>query len=228
MALDKNDLLSLVATNKPDNTTGLITPAKSREVDQQIITASANLEDVALQEFKGPLKFPNQGSVGYTSEGAFSTDTLQAGLYDVPSTVLFGGGGISDNGHITVGADGVFTVNTDSFFSIKQRFRCGRSGASGVSELFFWAEISLNGGVDWVTTGNSVDIPLSSSDDTVVFFDLTNVFLPVGVMVRNRFARSSTGNNSGDLRSATPSAALTAAGAPIAPAAQVTIYRIQQ
>jgi hypothetical protein len=57
MALDKNDLLSLVATNKPDNTTGLITPAKSREVDEQIITGSANLEELTSQTFKGPVTF---------------------------------------------------------------------------------------------------------------------------------------------------------------------------
>jgi len=65
MALDKNDLLSLVATNLPDNTTGLITPSSVREVDEQIITANANLEELTNQTFKGPVTFdgPVSGSV---------------------------------------------------------------------------------------------------------------------------------------------------------------------
>jgi hypothetical protein len=227
MALDKNDLLSLTATNKPDNSTGLITPAKSRQVDEEMIIANANLEELTLQTFKGPIDFPGKGT-GYSLEGGFTGEATQPGTEDVPANVLFGAGGTTDNGHLTIGADGVFTVNTDSYLSLKQRFRCGRTGASGVSELFFWAEFSINSGVTWDVIGNSVDIALSSSDDTVVFFDLSTIFLPAGIMLRNRFARSSTGNNSGDLRTATPSTTLAALGVPIAPASQVTIYRINQ
>ena len=40
------------------------------------------------------------------------------------------------------------------------------------------------------------------------------------------FARSSTGNDSGNLIPSTPSAALMAAGAPVAPSAQITIYDV--
>ena len=145
-----------------------------------------------------------QETIGYTTQGTFVSGDLQ------------------------VGADGVITVNTDLFWSIKQRFRAGRTGASGVSELFFWAEISTDDGVTWNILGASVDIPLNSSSDTVVFFDIANIQVPAGTKLRNRFARSSTGNDSGDLRVGAPSAALQALGVQDAPSAQITFYAINQ
>tara|TARA_R110002167_G_scaffold104166_1_gene268678 strand:- start:2945 stop:3628 length:684 start_codon:yes stop_codon:yes gene_type:complete len=225
MALDKNDLLSLVAANKPDNTTGLITPAKSREVDEQSITSAANLEELTKQVFFGEIEYPNQ-NIGYSSIGSFVDLTTQTGVLDVPDTVSFGAGGVTDNSEISVSAVGEITVNMTGYYSIKQRFRSGRTGGSGTSLLFFWAEASINGGVTWLPLGNSVDVPLGTANDTVVFFDLSNIQLDSGSMLRNRFARSSTGDDSGDLRSASPSAALTALGVADAPSAQVTFYKI--
>ena len=227
MSLNKNELLSLVSANKPDNDTGLITPEKSRQVDEQSITSSANLFETDEQEFSGPIKFPGQGSKGYVSIGSFVSLSTQAGALDTPSTITFGAGGNTDGNHVTVGADGVATVNTDSYLSIKQRFRTGRVGASGVSEIFFWAEISTDNGSTWEEIGNSVDVPLNNSNSTVVFFDVSTFKFPIGTKLRNRFARSSTGHNSGDLISVSPSATLTGLGVPDAPSAQITIYRIE-
>jgi len=167
-------------------------------------------------------------TVGYTSQGTFISNELQAGALDTPQTITFGPGGTTDEGGATVGADGVITVNDAGFWSIKQRFRAGRAGASGVSELFFWAEISVDGGNNWAIIGNSVDTPLSSSNEVVVFFDISEVQVPPGTKFRNRFARSSTGDNSGDLRVGVASAALQALGVPDAPSAQVTFYKIDQ
>ena len=167
-------------------------------------------------------------TVGYTPQGTFISEDLQLGILDTPSTVTFGAGGTIATGNATVGADGVITANAASFFSIKQRFRTGRTGASGVSDLFFWAEISTDGGVTWGNLGASVSIPLNTSSDTVVFFDIANVQLPAGTKLRNQFARSSTGDNSGDLRVGVPSAALQAMGVQTAPSAQITFYEIDQ
>lgn len=69
-----------------------------------------------------------------------------------------------------------------------------------------------------------MDISLDSSNDVTVFFDISSVKLPVGVMLRNRFARSGDGDNSGDLRPASPSATLSGLGVPVAPSAQITVY----
>ncbi len=96
MALDKNDLISLVATNKPDNTTGLITPAKSREVDEQIITANANLEESTNQTFLGPVTF-NGGVLGL-SGGVFV-----AQLSDFPAPV---------SGVITLASNTLYTITS--------------------------------------------------------------------------------------------------------------------
>ena len=84
------------------------------------------------------------------------------------------------------------------------------------------------GGNNWVVIGNAVDIPLSTSSDVVIFFDLLNLQVAPGTKFRNRFAQSSTGNDSGDLRVGVPSAALQAAGVPDAPSSQATFYKIDQ
>lgn len=169
-----------------------------------------------------------QETIGYTPQGTFLSGDLQVGALDTPQTVTFGAGGTTANGGATVGADGVITVIKPLFWSIKQRFRAGRTGASGVSELFFWAEISTDDGATWNVLGSAVDVPLNSSSDTVVFFDLSNIQVPAGAKLRNRFARSSTGNDSGDLRVGVPSAALQALNVPDAPSAQITFYAINQ
>ncbi len=165
---------------------------------------------------------------GYTPQGTFISGDLQAGALDTPQTITFGAGGTTDDGGATVGADGVITVNDSGFWSVKQRFRAGRAGASGTSIIFFWAEISTDGGSTWDIIGNSVSIPLESASDTSVFFDLANLQVPAGTKLRNRFARSSTGSDFGDLRVGVPSAALQAAGVPDAPSAQATFYKIVQ
>lgn len=166
-------------------------------------------------------------SIGYSSEGSFVSTATQAGITDTPQTINFGAGGSSTNGHVVVAANGEFEIITTGYYSIKQRFRATRAGASGVSDLFFWAEISVDGGTVWNTIGNSVDIALNASNETTVFFDLSSIYLQAGVKLRNRFARSSLGDDSGDLTASTPSAALIAAGTPVAPSAQITVYRLQ-
>lgn len=163
---------------------------------------------------------------GYDTVGSFVDATIQVGITDTPKTVVFGAGGTTTDGGATIASNGEVTVNISNYYSIKQRFRAGRTGASGISEIFFWVELSVDGGSSWNILGNSVDIALNNSNDTTVFFDIANVYLPVGAMLRNRFARSSNGNDSGDLRPAAPSAALAGLGVPVAPSSQITIYTI--
>ena len=163
---------------------------------------------------------------GYSSIGSFIDTNIQAGLLDTPKNVLFGAGGNTDNNEATIGNDGVITVNTSGFYSVKQRFRAGRTGGSGTSDVFFWAEISVDNGLSWNLIGNSIDVALSNSNDTTVFFDISHLYFPAGVKLRNRFARSSDGNDSGDLRPAEPSAALAILGVPVAPSSQITVYKI--
>lgn len=162
---------------------------------------------------------------GYDTVGSFISLVNQLGLLDTPQTVTFGAGG-SAGGYITVGADGVLSVVTTGYYSIKQRFRAGRQGAAGTSDVFFFAEISVDNGATWSTLGNSVDIALDNSKEVTVFFDISSVYLTAGVKLRNRFARNGDGDDSGDLLVGVPSATLAGLGVPSAPSAQVTIYKI--
>lgn len=164
---------------------------------------------------------------GYTIENVFTDTTTQSGApIDTPKTVLFGTGSTSPNGIVSVDASGVFTQLKGGPLLVKQRVRLGRTGASGTSIAFFWAEVSLDGGSTWVVVGTSVSLELTSASETKVFFDFSPINFPAGTKFRARWARSSTGSDFGQLQPATPSAALQALGAPIAPTAQFTIYTL--
>lgn len=213
-----------------------ITDVKLRNNDL-IVSIDGKPRNVGAIRMPAPESFtPNMGGgrqtivkvSGYTSQGSFVSNDLQVGALDTPQTVTFGIGGTTDDGGAVIGADGVITINDGGFWSVKQRFRAGRTGASGVSILFFWAEISVDGGASWDIIGNSVSTPLDSSNDTSIFFDIANIQVPPGTKLRNRFSRSSTGDNSGDLRVGVPSAALQAEGVPNAPSAQATFYKIKE
>lgn len=165
-------------------------------------------------------------STGWTIEDSFTDFTLQVGSpIDTPKVVKYGNPKTSPNGIVSVDADGIFTFEKTAALFAKSRIRAGRSGASGFSSIFFWAEISVDGGVTWQVFGNSIDVQLNSSQESELFFDISAVIFPAGLKFRSMFARSSTGDNSGDLRPSTPSSALTAYGVPVAPSAQISIYR---
>ena len=51
------DLLALINANIADNTTGLVTPAKVREVESQVADSGLNKLDSASQSVAGPVVF---------------------------------------------------------------------------------------------------------------------------------------------------------------------------
>lgn len=166
------------------------------------------------------------GDSGLTLEVSFTDATTQSGSpIDTPKQVKYGAALTSPSGIAFMGADGTLTILKTGPFFIKSRLRVGRTGASGVSSIFFWVEISIDGGATWNILGNSIDIRLDNSTESDVFFDFSTLFLNQGIKLRSMFARSSTGDNSGDLMPSSPSAALQAYGVPIAPSAQISIYR---
>lgn len=163
---------------------------------------------------------------GIISEGIFTSMVTQSGSpVDTPKLVSYGSNKTSDTGVVSY-VDGIFTVMKSGALFFKSRLRAGRSGASGVSHLFFWVEASIDGGVVWNKLGNSVNIHLNSSTETQTFFDFAGLYGVAGMKMRTMFARSSTGNDSGDLIAEVPSAALIAAGVLGAPSAQITIYKV--
>lgn len=178
--------------------------------------------------FQSEIGFGGGGDAdGYDIEGEFTSLSTQSGLSNTPKTMTFGAGGVTPNGHVSVDASGEGEVLTTGHYLIKKRARVGRSGASGISNVILWAEISTNGGVSWEILGNSVDVALDSSDQVITIFDVASLYLYAGVKLRYRFARDGDSDDSGDLIPSVPSAELQALGVPSTPSAQVTIYRHQ-
>jgi len=166
------------------------------------------------------------GAAGTTLESSFTDTTTQSGSpIDTPKQVKYGPALTSPSGIVSIDATGTLTVLKTGPLFIKSRLRVGRTGASGVSSIFFWVEISPDGGAVWNIFGNSIDIRLDNSTESDVFFDFSTLFLENGIKLRSMFARSSTGDNSGDLMPSAPSAALQAYGVPTAPSAQISVYR---
>lgn len=166
------------------------------------------------------------GFAGTTLEASFTDTTTQSGApIDTPKQVKYGPALTSPSGIVSIDTLGTLTVLKTGPLFVKSRLRAGRTGASGISSIFFWVEIGLDGGAVWNIFGNSIDIRLDNSTESDVFFDFSTLFLDKGIKLRSMFARSSTGDNSGDLIPSTPSAALQAYGVPIAPSAQISIYR---
>lgn len=161
----------------------------------------------------------------YDLEDIFSDTTTQTGVLDTPKNVLYGPVKTSPNSLVSVAADGVVSILKTGPYAFKTRHRVTRTGASGVSRVFQWIEISADGGSTWTITGVPVSIALSGADDDGTFFDFTPIFLPVGAKIRSRFARSSTGSDFGNLTPAVPSAALITYGLPSQPSAQLSVYR---
>lgn len=174
----------------------------------------------------GGLQTDLGGPTGLTREGTFTSEIPQVTALDVPETVTLGSGGNSLNNHAVLAATGVLTILTAGYYALKQRFRVGRTGVAGISRLFFWAEMSTDAGVTWTKFGDSVDVSLDSSNENTIFFDIPHIKVTSGTMLRNRFVRSSTGDNSGGLLPSVPSLILENLGVPSAPSAQLTLYKL--
>jgi hypothetical protein len=158
-------------------------------------------------------------------EGEFRDLTLQTGgpAADVPRNVVYGAGGVTNTGVANVAASGEITILKPAAIMFKTRLRCGRVGAAGVSILIIWAEVSTDGGGSWVQLPNVQSVNLSVATDTISFFDITPLTVLAGHKFRIRFARSSLGDNSGDLTPQAQPAGLNFLGA--VPSAYMSIYR---
>lgn len=165
-------------------------------------------------------------NAGSTLEVSFFDTTTQSGApIDTPRQVMYGAAQTSPSGIVSMDAAGTLTILKTGPIFVKSRLRVGRTGASGISSIFFWVEASSDGGSVWSILGNTIDIRLDNSTESDVFFDFSTLFLTKGIKLRSMFARSSTGDNSGDLIPSTPSATLQAYGLTTAPSAQISVYK---
>ena len=172
----------------------------------------------------------------YTEVGRFVENASQPGAgLDVLDIVTLGPAGSDSEGILTVAANGEVTVNKAGPLMIKQTFQLAKESNPGNLEAFFHAEISTDGGTIWTALGTSVNRRIANDATINVFFDISPIFLPAGVMIRNRWAKSSVGGdplaptvgvNDGSLLYTAPSAALLAAGMEASPSAQAVVYKL--
>jgi hypothetical protein len=160
-------------------------------------------------------------------EGEFRDNALQIGgpTADVPRTVLYGPGGTTLTGIASVAANGVISILKDAGIVATTRLRAQRSGAAGVSALVIWGEVSIDGGINWTQLPNVGMVSLSTATDIASFYDVIPARVLVGQKYRIRFARSSAGNNSGDLAPLVLPGGLSFLGT--VPSAYLSIYRFE-
>lgn len=125
MAKTKDELFTLIGANLPDNTSGLITPAKMREVTTQI--ADSMLYGVKEVEV---LRAP---SVVNQLPSALGT-ALQ---------LAFGAAQHASTDPVMINAAGLVTFNVAGNYAVRIKLQCGRAGATGVATLA--SRILLNG-----------------------------------------------------------------------------------
>lgn len=148
----------------------------------------------------------------YISEHRFQdfTDQVPSGL-DIPTVVKYGAAATSPNGFVSVTAGGVFEVLKSGPYLIKSNLRVSRTGAGGASHIHLWVEASSDG-ITFAPLNVSIRITIDSYVTDDHLYDSSPAFFPAGTFIRTMQARSSTGNNSGGLYHAAPSAALATYG----------------
>lgn len=172
-----------------------------------------------------PIVFPPGAGDALVVEGEFRDLTLQTGgpALAVPRNVIYGAGGVTSTGIVSVAASGEIDILKAAAIVFKTRLRCGRIGAAGVSVMIIWGERSIDGGASWQQLPNVSSINLSTANDTITFLDMIPVLVSIGQKFRIRFARATEGDNSGDL-TPQPLAGGLSFLAPV-PSAYMSIYR---
>ena len=206
MALDKNDLLSLIAANFPDNTSQEITPAKARQVLEQMVASDANLEEVTDQTFLGNLAFPNKFDpktdmvIERLLEAvSLATSQQPAGLGIANAIqVEFGVAQGTGSSPVQIDVNGTLTFNEAGLMRIKAAFEVGRTGASSTSLVLI--RYLVNG----VQIGRTVATKITNSDD-ITYIESDNWFnVPIGTTLEVEVMRDNSGDNSGGLFSTVP------------------------
>ena len=225
--MDKPALLNEIATLFAANQTGEISAQDLSVSLSNIVTYNLNLSELSKQHTAGELSFDGGFNAGsfeeiatysdFTTQTATSTDTVQ--------NLKFGAGGSSAEDIVSAGANGVLTILKAGPLALSFTAQAGRNGQTGNSELFMMLEMSANGGVSWSHLGESMNIRIDDDDSTPSYYGIKFLTGEAGVKLRMSWARSSTGNNSGDFVTTTPSVALQTLGMSSVPSAKVTVYK---
>lgn len=202
MAKTKSDLFTLIATNLPDNTGALITPALVREVMTQtadsMLYAAAGVKEVEVLR-------------------AASTATQAPTAVDTPLQLSFGGAQGSASDPVMINAAGLVTFNQAGNYAVRVKLQCGRTGATGTSILL--SRIVLGG----TQLGSAACVKLTQTDATTPTDSRVVMNPTAGQTFQVQIMRDSAGSNFGGVY---PQAATVAAWG-TAPSALLVISRLE-
>ena len=202
MAKNKSDLLALINTNLPDNTTNLITPTKLREVETQMADSSLNTLESTTQTVAGLVNFTGglqkAGSsvlVGAQEKDimrAYSTASIQQPTA-LGSAIQVEFGAAQSTPEVSLSAAGVLTCNVSGLYALRIKLQFGRSGATGVSYLM--SRIVKNATQFGVSQCTRISPP-----DSIIPTD-SRVIIPLlaGDTITVQVIRDSLGANAGGL-----------------------------
>lgn len=202
MAKTKTEIFTLIGSELPDNTTGLITPAALREVMTQMadspIYATPGVKEVEVLR-------------------AASTIAQAPTAVDTALQLTFGSAQGSASDPVTINAAGLVTFNTPGNYAVRIKLQAGRTGASGTSILP--SRILVNG----AQYGSPAATKLVSADVTIPIESRVVINPTAGQTFAVQIMRDSSGSNYGGVY---PQAAtVTAWGT--APSALLVISRLE-
>lgn len=202
MSLTKDQLFALIGTNVPDNTSGLITPAKMREVLTQtadsMLFAAKGIREVELLR-------------------AASTATQAPTAVDTPLQLTFGAGQLSAADPVMLNSAGLVTFNTAGAYAIRIKLQNGRTGATGTSILL--SRLLING----AQVGSTAAVKMTQTDATTPTESRVVIQATAGQTFTVQIMRDSAGSNFGGVY---PQVATVAAWG-TAPSALLVISRLE-
>lgn len=202
MAMTKSQLFTQIGTNFPDNTSGLITPAKQRETLTQIVDsmayAAAGFKEVEVLR-------------------AASTTAQAPTAVDTPLQLSFGAAQGSVSDPVMINAAGLVTFNTAGNYAVRIKLQNGRTGATGTSIML--SRILLDG----AQVGSAAAVKMTQTDATTPTDSRVVINPTAGQTFQVQIMRDSAGSNFGGVYPQT--ATVSAWG--VAPSALLVISRLE-
>lgn len=202
MAKTKSEMFTLIGVNLPDNTTGLITPAKLREVTTQLAD-----------------------SMLYAASGMKEVEVLRAGSLvtqaptatDTPLQLTFGAAQNSVTDPVMINSAGLVTFNVAGNYAVRIKLQNGRTGSTGTSILL--SRLLLDG----AQVGSSAAVKITETDATTPTESRVIINATAGQTFAVQIMRDSAGSNFGGIYPQV--ATVTAWGT--APSALLVISRLE-
>lgn len=209
MAKTKTEIFTLIGSELPDNTSGLITPGKLRGVLTQMadspIYASPGVKEVEVLR------------AASTVAQAPSAVAQAPSAVDTALQLTFGAAQGSASDPVMINAAGLVTFNTAGNYAVRIKLQAGRTGASGTSILL--SRIMVNG----TQYGSPAATKLVSAETTIPIESRVVINPTAGQTFAVQIMRDSAGTNFGGVY---PQAAtVTAWGT--APSALLVISRLE-